>query len=269
MSSTRKTPPPKRKPFSAKKETPNQLTFTRGAYQVNGCKMYGVNTFLDNSVLEPLSESDLKTAKCCTHVAESPVARVELEHTKENTKLSTYHRSLSGVKKGKYLHSQIEKLVEKHKQTRALSASKKKGVCVHPVARSVFAAMQRMDLTIHKSEVGVFSPGRRLATEADLVCVHNKTRRFVVVELKTGYKNLRAYTAPKFRLRFNRKVIVSEQQRHLLQLLTTTILFNHLHPKKTVGDCVLLQAPTHTEALAYSIPDWILAYRSQIEKLIK
>jgi hypothetical protein len=230
--------------------------------------MYGVNTFLDTSVLELIPASELRGAKC-THPAQAPLLKVELDHTKENTKLSAYQRSLNGVRKGKYIHSQIEKLVERHKQKRLLSNSKIKGVCIHPVARVMFNAMQRMDLTIHKSEVGVFSPGRRLATEADLICIHNKTRRFVVMELKTGYRDLRSYTSPKFRLRFNRKVIISEQQRHLLQLLTTTILFNHLHPKKTVGDCVLLQAPTHTEAIAYSIPDWALEYRSTLEKLIK
>jgi hypothetical protein len=252
----------------AKVVAPDEVRFVKGSYMVNGQRMYGVNTFLDKSVLEPLSADELK-GKATTHKSEKPVVSVELDHTKENTKLSTHQKSLDGIRKGKYIHSQIERLVEKYKQKRALTQQKQAGVCVHPVARAMFLGLQRMNLTIEKSEVGVFAPGSRLATEADVVCRHNKTGRFVLLELKTGYRNWRAYMAPKYRLRFDHKVWVSEHQRHLFQLFITNILFNKRFPKKTVGDCILLQAPTHTTAVAYSLPDWMLALRPNLEKLIK
>lgn len=241
--------------------------YRRGSFWVHGQRAIGVNTFLDTKVLEPIPPGESKEA--AIHGATSPVVSVELEHTKENTKLSSYQKSLTGPRKGKYIHAQIEKLVKKFKQKQGLNTSKRqKGVCVHPVARAMYQGLQRMSLSVCSSEVGVCATRRKVATQADLVCRHTKTGRYVLVELKTGYRDALAYRAPKYRLRFDKGVLVSEQQRHFLQLFVTTILFNKTHPNKIVGDSILLQAPSHTTAVAYTLPTWVLELRPTLERLL-
>jgi hypothetical protein len=263
-------PKPKvKRPRPATKPSSALVVYRKGSYWVHGKRVIGANTFLDTKVLEPIDAAAGKVTSETTFQTGSPVVHVELEHTKENTKLSSYQKSLDGARKGKYIHSQIEKLVKKFKQTRALSSTqKRKGICVHPVARAMFESLQRMSLKVVSSEVGVCSVRRGVATEVDLVCRHTKTGRYVMVELKTGYRDARQYSAPKYRLRFNRKVLVSEQQRHLLQLFVTTILFNLTHRDKIVGDSILLQAPNHTSTTAYTLPEWILKLRPTLEKLL-
>lgn len=248
----------------------DEVVFWRGAFVVNGKRMYGVNTFLDEKVLVPIAakERGSEPVEFCTNPSIAPVCKASIDGSKANTRLSSYHRSLEGVRKGKYIHSQIEKLIKKRAEKKALSGVKTKGVCVHPVAKSILSSLQKLNLEIHASEVGVFMRGKRLATRADMVCRNKQSRRFVIVELKTGYKDTRAYTRPKFRLRFNRKIVVSEQQRHFLQLLVTTILYNRRYPDRVIGDSILIQAPNHTTANVYSIPDWVLELRPEIERLI-
>ena len=251
----------------AKSKAPEKkdMRYSKGAYRLEGKIMTGVNTFLMRHLLEEVDPTQpiFKTFKRGGEIAK-PITEIKIELTagsKSQTRISSYQRSLSGMAKGRYIHRQIEKLTKA-----TTKGSKARRVCVHPVSRLVFRAIEKMNCALADSEVGVYWPQRRIGTQVDLVCRHKKTRLRVLIELKNGYKA--GYDDLKYRLKLANHILVSEKERHFLQLLVTTILFSKRFPGHPIGDAILLQVPDHTRALPYAIPDWIVRLRPKIEALI-
>lgn len=300
MSTPRSKTKPKARPKPKPKPPPDAVVYRAGAFRLGGGKhrFSGVNTFLDERVLS----NDLTAAQsasaaapqgqrpfCLLSVVPTPLVQVSLASSAE-TKLSSYQRGLSGMGKGRYVHAQIRRLLDaRRKQARegsqtataekwkrapssssSAASSSLPGVGhLHPETRLVLDCLKRLKLVIVDCEVVVHWPGKnRFATAVDLVCWNAQEQCYVVVELKTGKRNVADYHRSTSSLRFNARCVVSEFGRHCLQLLVEEILFEKRFPQKTLGPSILIHVPDHTHGVAYGLPPPVAALKSKVTSLL-
>lgn len=250
--------------------------------------MKGIGTFLDERVVSRervpavLPRALVLSAE---HIGMSNQPFCVLHRTVQSAadlKLSTYQRSLGGMKLGRYVHRQIESLTKATRLERALlcetamtrnpatlkrliQVRARRRVHLHPITRLVLACLNGLGLKIVDSEVIVHRPGhRRYATSIDLLCQHIKRGTRVIIELKTGHRDPATYLAPVHFLRSSRPALVSTFGRHLFQLFSTCLLFNLQFPTHTVFPAYLIHVPTHTDAYVYTLPPNVLARRTAL-----
>ena len=233
--------------------------YKNGAIMVANQRMRGVCSLLEQCFLEPLRGGETIDKK--EFAPQTAVPRAAARAASDaNLKLSSYQKKLTGHGKGRYIHRQLEKMTSTGKRN--------KRVCVHPQSERMFELLQSLRLSVVESEFGVWWDQKRIATFLDMLAA-DAAKRYVPIELKTGYNTI-GYLAPKYRLRGAkfRYRYCSERDKHFLQLLMGVINLNHSHPNVKCKDAYLIQLPSHTEAFAYSIPDWILESRESVEKCL-
>jgi hypothetical protein len=259
------------KPTTIKKKT---LYYDKrnGCLKIGDTRMRGVCDLIKHAFTEPLRQDDRKSFKkeeFAPQVSEKhPPVAISRASSESNRKLSSYQKQLSGFSKGRYIHSQIEKLTSSRASS---SSTKKRNICIHPQSERVFELLQQLKLDIKGSEFGVWWDVKRIATPLDMLTTNRKTGRYVPIEIKTGYHTI-GYTAPKYRLRGAkfRYRYCSERDLHFMQLLVGTILLNHSHPNAKVDPMgsLLIQIPDSSVARADKIPLWLCEARSSVESVL-
>jgi hypothetical protein len=181
------------------------------------------------------------------------------------TSLSSSKR---GQKKGKSVHSNVQKIVD-----RALAKKSGKNISVrepkvHPQCEMVFRVMDKVGVDMQRSELGVFWKSARTATRIDFTGMHRATKCRIIGELKTGYRGS-GYTMPAFRLRYKPYTLLSLRDTHFLQLLVSVILHKHTFPKIPMGDAVLVHTPDNLTAKCLRMPQYITDMSTAVESALE
>jgi len=228
--------------------------------------MRGVNPTIDRCLLEPATPKDLLLYKHTFHTQEPATHIVTLEGKRS---VNSYSRSLDGFGKGRYIHGIVDRLQKrKEAQEKGVSFEGKRKVGNHPQAELIEKCLDAVGVDIQSSEAGVFFRRGRMATGLDLYCKHRKTGRFIVGEIKTGYKDLKDYLRPRFKTRFQPYTLFSLRDRHLLQGLVGAIAASYTYPTQEIGDVILVQTPDHTTGKVFTVPKWMAKLRPLLEHAI-
>jgi hypothetical protein len=173
-----------------------------------------------------------------------------------------YASKLKGAARGSYVHRQIRAYA-------AATTQKRTGMKLHRLTREIIQYIDRAGWTLVDGDVPAWWLQVRIGTCVDLVC-RTREGTFVLIEIKTGYHG-DAYTrefgsVSKSIWRDNAAPPLKVDLRvmHLLQLISTVILFNKAHPHYRVGAACVLHADG-TTVNRYDLPTSLLTRRPAIE----
>jgi hypothetical protein len=239
----------KKKNVLQKERTENEFWF----HKQRKCFMLGPSTVLrgvhhalHSSIVTRASSEDLKHLP----IAKEAVCHstVSLTETEVEKKLKKHYAKRGGVKRGKMVHSHVEKIC---KRALAGKENKKNPVHIHPQAELFFRLLDKHNYKKEHGELGVFWKDASVGTQIDATAIDNATGSRVLCELKTGELS----TKPKWRLRFKPYTIVSDRGLACLQLLCSSILHRHTFPTVPIKDHALFHISSNATGKSYHVPD--------------
>lgn len=174
-----------------------------------------------------------------------------------------YASKLGGAARGSYVHKQLLAYCETLPSFRPT-------VKLHRITRSIIEYVTAKGWKMVDGDVPVWWLDTRMGTCVDLVCrAADNVNGYVLIEIKTGY------SGSVYRKQFGQLAArlcnagggrppATLHTMHLLQLLSTVILFNKAHPRCVVAHACVLH---HDGAVVreYSMPTEILTLRPRIE----
>lgn len=262
-----KTRRPRPPPLPKKPPGENELWFSKAqkCFKLGKTVMRGVHNALDKTIIIKatyLEKQALK--KTFNNQNAKPLAVYQLSEQQTGNKMTKFQKGLKGHRKGKAVHSNVEKLILRAKERALKGSVKGRNISVHPQAEVIFKVADKLGVELDQTELGVWYKAARVATRIDFLGMHRKTNQRVLFELKTGY-NTPGYTMPSFRLRYKPFTLLSLRDVHHLQLLASTIMYRHTFPGMKIGDAVLIQTPDNSTAKCYKLFPYIAAMAPAVD----
>lgn len=243
---------PKKKttgPFHRLETVKGKFKFSRtnGCYTYEARSLRGVCPFVRSCLLEV--KSSIPRA-----------SRVEHRDDDDRGNETKYASKLGGAARGKYVHKQLKTYCETLPEFRPR-------IKLHRLSRAIIDYVSRKGWVMVDGDVPAWWLDARMGTCVDLVCRVGTTHGYVLIEIKTGYSGDQ-YTRSfgSFSAVLDATVPASLHTMHLLQLLSTVVLFNKAHPQCPVVHACVLHATGEGSIREYAIVPSIGAMRGRIEQ---
>lgn len=276
-----------------KKEAPgeNDMYYKKGSFWLGAQRLRGINTFMDKHVLAELKA--VRNLGKCTQAFLNTAAERTTYRFRDTTPLTSYQKRLVGSRRGRYIHGQVKRVVDRQKRVAAAAASaavvahnrpvsqaksapesnvKCATPAMHPMTASVFRALAEQEVSILDAEKMVHWGRHRYGTAADVVTLASSKKTACVYELKTGHKDLREYDRPCYVLKLDAGEkyprLVSAKGRALLQALLTRILLEKSYPQLKRVDAKVLHVVDAESVHVYTLPKDLLALKPRLEALL-
>lgn len=225
-----------------RKEAPgeNDMYYKKGSFWLGAQRLRGINTFMDKHVLAELKA--VRNLGQCPQAFLNTAAERTSYQFRDATPLTSYQKRLVGSRRGRYIHGQVKRVVDRQKRAAATaavsaaSAARNRPVseaksapeakvpspqyeakskraasakatvaapAMHPMTASVFRALAEQEVSILDAEKMVHWGRHRYGTAADVVTLASSKKTACVYELKTGHKDLREYDRPCYVLKLD------------------------------------------------------------------
>lgn len=169
-----------------------------------------------------------------------------------------------GAQRGIAIHAQIARIVKKQYNPRMRIHIK-----VHAFVSPILRELQSQGWLLVDAEVPVWWQDAGIATCVDFVCKDSQGR-YVLIELKTGYKS--CYTQPRgvMRAPFNQAktgetgLQLTAHNEHQTQLLATTLLWNQMFPQKKTAEAYIMHVEDSSTIHLYPLSPTIYAHARHV-----